>query len=311
MNGEGTCSWWLSPLARRYPRRKGSLKVPRMASEISFADQYALGHTAASTKARQTYTSQKELARYVWWRACFCNQPGSASAKSQNFWGSPWGAKRPVYKKIFFLRSFLDANDDIIRQTRLLPTLCDFLKDWDDHGFLPSCRKLAEFKTAVEKTCQTFRDSRSAKFKKASWNVVKPSGFVCLEGGQDFVDFSLSGFEEGEWIGVNRECCSVGFAVRWNVQLLRRVAFSTAEDTVRWKTGSLRIEHGSFLVFPVSWHINVQKSRGNSAEGEARVLRWRLVAWARSALRSLAVTMFRVLVNWSRSSGDGFLLNRR
>ena len=73
-----------------------------------------------------------------------------------------------------------------------------FLKDWDDHGFLPSCRELAEFKTAVEKTCQTFRDSRSAKFKKGSWNIVKPSGFVCLEGGQDFVDFGWSSFEEGE-----------------------------------------------------------------------------------------------------------------
>ena len=50
-NGEGTCSWWLSPLARRYPRRKGSLKVPRMASEIRFADQCALGHTATSTNS--------------------------------------------------------------------------------------------------------------------------------------------------------------------------------------------------------------------------------------------------------------------
>ena len=62
-NGEGTCSRWLSPLARRYPRRKGSLKVPRMASEIRFADQCALGRTATSTKARQTCTSQKEFAR--------------------------------------------------------------------------------------------------------------------------------------------------------------------------------------------------------------------------------------------------------
>ena len=63
-NWEGTCSWWLSPLARWYPRRKGSLKVPRMASEIRLADQCALGHTATSTKARQTCTSQKKLARY-------------------------------------------------------------------------------------------------------------------------------------------------------------------------------------------------------------------------------------------------------
>ena len=37
--------------------------------------------------------------------------------------------------------------------------MTSFLKDWDDHGFLPSYRELAEFKTAVEKTCQTFRDS--------------------------------------------------------------------------------------------------------------------------------------------------------
>ena len=55
------------------------------------------------------------------------------------------------------------------------------------------------------------------KFKKGSWNIVKLSGFVCLEGGQDFVDFRWSSFEEGEWIGANRECCGVGFAVRWNV----------------------------------------------------------------------------------------------
>ena len=34
----------------------------------------------------------------------------------------------------------------------------------------------------------------------------------------------------------------------------------------------MRIEHGSFLVFPVSWRINVQKSRDDSAEGETRVL---------------------------------------
>ena len=61
-------------------------------------------------------------------------------------------------------------------------------------------------------------------------------------------------------------------------KLLRRVAFSTAEDTVRWETGSMRIEHGSFLVFPVSWRINVQKSRDDSVEEETRVLRWRLVA---------------------------------
>ena len=43
-----------------------------------------------------------------------------------------------------------------------------FPKDWDYHGFLPSCREIAEFKTAVEKTCQIFRDSRTEKFKKAS-----------------------------------------------------------------------------------------------------------------------------------------------
>ena len=53
-----------------------------------------------------------------------------------------------------------------------------FPKDWDYHGFLPRCRELDEFKTAVEKTYQIFRDSRTAKLKKASRNVVKPSGFV-------------------------------------------------------------------------------------------------------------------------------------
>ena len=42
---------------------KGLAEGARMASEIRFADQCALGHTATSTKARQTCTSQKELAR--------------------------------------------------------------------------------------------------------------------------------------------------------------------------------------------------------------------------------------------------------
>ena len=32
----------------------------------------------------------------------------------------------------------------------------------------------------------------------------------------------------------------------------------------------MRIEHGSSLAFPVSWRINVQKSRDDSAEGETR-----------------------------------------
>ena len=39
-------------------------------------------------------------------------------------WGSPWGRNVLfVFNKIFFLRSFLDANDDIIRQKLLLPNV--------------------------------------------------------------------------------------------------------------------------------------------------------------------------------------------
>ena len=39
---------------------------------------------------------------------------------------------------------------------------------------------LLSSKLRFEKTCQTFRDFRSAKFKKGSWNVVEPSGFVYM-----------------------------------------------------------------------------------------------------------------------------------
>ena len=43
----------------------GSLKVPRMASEIRFADQCALGHTATSTTEGSANLHEPEGAREI------------------------------------------------------------------------------------------------------------------------------------------------------------------------------------------------------------------------------------------------------